>query len=169
MQCSTLTKSVHIVGRKAWGQMLMSLAKMTFPVLLTPEQVQQLSVPAYKNHKDKKRDKMDRDKFIDPSTITFFGPSDTDKTGTVGVSPAKAVASTPAQSLKFVNDLYFASVETVHSAVKNLPVAGHLKNFWEIWGSVGVSPRVVSIMKEGYNLPFKVKPSEITRNKIVKS
>ena len=47
----------------------------------------------------------------------------------------------------------FAPVESVPSTVKNLPVEGRLRNFWDIWTSMGVSSRVVSILK-GYNLPF---------------
>ena len=45
---------------------------------------------------------------------------------------------------------------------------GHLKDFWQTWASKGASPRVVSILKNSYNLPFKVKPP-ITRIPLVKS
>ena len=30
--------------------------------------------------------------------------------------------------------------------------------FWQVWLSLGSNPRVVSILKEGYSLPFKVRP-----------
>ena len=50
----------------------------TFP-LLALEQVHQLSVLAYKNCKDKKKDKMDKPEKgvkLDPSTVTVIGPTD---------------------------------------------------------------------------------------------
>ena len=42
--------------------------------------------------------------------------------------------------------------------VKDPPVGGHLQMFWQVWLSLGSNPRVVSILKEGYSLPFKVQP-----------
>ena len=42
--------------------------------------------------------------------------------------------------------------------VKDPPVGGCLQRFWLVWLSMGSNPRVVSILKEGYSLPFKVRP-----------
>ena len=44
-------------------------------MFFTPDQVQQLSVPAHKNRKDKKNDKADKekgDKLVDPSSVTVI-------------------------------------------------------------------------------------------------
>ena len=66
--------------------------------LLTPEQVQQLSVPAYKKRKDKKKDKTDKseegDKLVVPSTAMAIGPTGTDNMNTTGVFPVKDVSKT---------------------------------------------------------------------------
>ena len=37
-------------------------------------------------------------------------------------------------------------------------VGGCLQHFWPIWTFLGANPRVVSILKEGYVLPFKIRP-----------
>ena len=49
-------------------------------------------------------------------------------------------------------------VTSALNVVKNPPVGGCLQKFWQVWLSQGSNPRVVSIMKEGYSLPFKVRP-----------
>ena len=70
--------------------------------LLTPDQVQQLSVPAYKNRKDKKKDKPDKaekgDKLVNPSSVIVIGPSTStmDKMESSDISSTKA--SNPASS-----------------------------------------------------------------------
>ena len=55
-------------------------------------------------------------------------------------------------------------VTNVHS----LPVGARLPKFWQVWAQKGSSPRVVSIMKEGYNLPFGLKPP-LTRVSLIRS
>ena len=53
------------------------------------------------------------------------------------------------------------SVPVVTSAlnvVKNPHVGGRLQKCGQVWLSQGSNPRVVSILKEGYALPFKVRP-----------
>ena len=35
-------------------------------------------------------------------------------------------------------------------------VRGHLQNFWQTWSLLGANPR--SILKDGYSLPFKIRP-----------
>ena len=37
-------------------------------------------------------------------------------------------------------------------------VGGRLQNFWQTWAFLGANPRVVSILKHGYILPFKLGP-----------
>ena len=49
-------------------------------------------------------------------------------------------------------------VTNVLSVVEGLPVGARLQNFWQVWAQKGSSPRVVSILKDGYNLPFNLKP-----------
>ena len=50
------------------------------------------------------------------------------------------------------------NVKDVHHVVESPPVGGRLQLFWQVWLSQGSNPRVVSILKEGYSLPFKVRP-----------
>ena len=47
-------------------------------------------------------------------------------------------------------------VRNVLSVVEGLPVGARLQKLWQVWAQKGSSPRVVSILKEGYNLPFKI-------------
>ena len=37
-------------------------------------------------------------------------------------------------------------------------VGGRLQKFWQKWSLLGANPRVVSILKDGYILPFKNRP-----------
>ena len=37
-------------------------------------------------------------------------------------------------------------------------MGGRLQKFWQKWSLLGANPRVVSILKEGYILPFKIRP-----------
>ena len=53
------------------------------------------------------------------------------------------------------------NVTSVHHVVENPPVGGCLQKFWQVWLSLGSNPRVVSILKEGYSLPFKVRPPSV--------
>ena len=50
-------------------------------------------------------------------------------------------------------------VNSVLHVVENPPVGGRLQLFWQVWLSLGANPRIVSILKEGYSLPFKIRPS----------
>ena len=80
--------------------------------LLTPAQVQQLSVPAYKNHKHKEKDKEETqetgDKLVDPASVVVLRPSDTDSMDTSPSSPVKASskASDQPSSSDFVEFKY---------------------------------------------------------------
>ena len=50
------------------------------------------------------------------------------------------------------------SVPSVPNAVPEQAVGGRLQRFWQVWQNMGANPRVVSILKEGYTLPFKQRP-----------
>ena len=41
---------------------------------------------------------------------------------------------------------------------QNLPVGARLQNFWRTWLHLGAGPKVVQILKEGYTLPFRIRP-----------
>ena len=42
------------------------------------------------------------------------------------------------------------------------------QSFWQTWQRLGANPRVVSILKEGYTLPFKIRPP-LTQSPVIKS
>ena len=45
------------------------------------------------------------------------------------------------------------------NVVTNPPVGARLQNFWKKWLDLGAGPRVVQILKEGYTLPFWIRPN----------
>ena len=53
---------------------------------------------------------------------------------------------------------FVPSVPSVPNAVPEQAVGGRLQRFWQVWQNMGANPRVVSILKEGYTLPFKQRP-----------
>ena len=70
------------------------------------------------------------------------------------------------QEIKFVKDAFsvdhcvFAPVvPNAHNVVNAHLIGGSLQKFWQKWSLLGASPRVVSILKDGYILPFKVRPT----------
>ena len=64
------------------------------------------------------------------------------------------------KGVSFVNPCLSArSVPNVPNVVKELDVGGRLQKFWSKWETLGASTRVVSILREGYTLPFKMRPS----------
>ena len=54
--------------------------------------------------------------------------------------------------------LFAPNVPNAPSVANSLTVEGCLQKFWQVWEKLGSSPRVVSILKEGYTLPFKMRP-----------
>ena len=69
----------------------------------------------------------------------------------------------------FVNHcLSVKPVPNVPNVVKELGVGGRLQTFWPKWQELGANPRVVSILKEGYTLPFKMRPP-LTRFPLITS
>ena len=73
------------------------------------------------------------------------------------------------QSVFHVNQcLSVPHAPNVPSVVPDLPVGGRLQSFWQTWQKFGANPRVVSILKEGYTLPFKIRPP-LTQSPVIKS
>ena len=70
------------------------------------------------------------------------------------------------KDVSFVNQCLFA--KSVPNVVKELGVGGRLQTFWPKWQELGANPRVVSILKEGYALPFKMRPP-LTRFPLIQS
>ena len=77
-----------------------------------------------------------------------------------GVSPAPCQSKIKqVKGVCCVNPcLSVPSVPNVPNAVSEQNVGGRLQKFWQVWQNMGVNPRVVSILKEGYTLPFKQRP-----------
>ena len=57
-------------------------------------------------------------------------------------------------------------VTNVKNVASNLPVGARLQNFWKTWLDLGAGPKVVEILKEGYTLPFRIRP-KLTRSPTV--
>ena len=53
-------------------------------------------------------------------------------------------------------------VTNVKNAASNLPVGARLQNFWQTWLDLGAGVKVVQILREGYTLPFRIRP-KLTR------
>ena len=82
-----------------------------------------------------------------------------------GSSQKKDVISEHQMSIKSVKGVscvdHLSSVQNVTNAplvVPNPPVGSRLHKFWEKWAALGVSPKVVSVLREGYTLPFWSRP-----------
>ena len=87
-----------------------------------------------------------------------------------GVSPGNCLNKIKhVKSVCCVNPCVFAPVvSNVPNVVVGQNVGGRLQEFWQVWQAMGSNPRVVSILKEGYTLPFKQKPV-LTRFPVVQS
>ena len=59
-------------------------------------------------------------------------------------------------------------VTNVPTIVLDLPVGARLHQFWEKWAALGASPEVVTVLREGYTLPFQFRPN-LTRSSTVTS
>ena len=59
-------------------------------------------------------------------------------------------------------------VTNVKNAAPNLPAGARLQNFWQTWLDLGAGPKVFQILKEGYTLPFRIRP-RLTRSPMVVS
>ena len=77
-----------------------------------------------------------------------------------GVGPGNCL-----NKIKHVKDVccvspcvFAPSVPNVPNAVTEQNVGGRLQQFWHIWLEMGANPRVVSVLRDGYTLPFKQRP-----------
>ena len=59
-------------------------------------------------------------------------------------------------------------VTNAQHAVIDPPVGATLQQCWEKWETLGSSPKVVTILREGYTLPFRFRPN-LTRSPTVVS
>ena len=59
-------------------------------------------------------------------------------------------------------------VTSVKNVASNLPVGARLQNFWQTWLDLGAGPKIVQILREGYTLPFRIRPN-LTRSPTVVS
>ena len=89
-----------------------------------------------------------------------------------GVNPNYCCTHT---EIKHVNDVSCIghlssvnSVTNVPTVVTRPPVGARLQQFWEKWEALGWSPKVVTILREGYTLPFRFRPN-LTRSPMVLS
>ena len=89
-----------------------------------------------------------------------------------GISPV-SVNLNKVQPLKYVNNALFVDhlcsvkpVANVPNVAPNLPVGTRLQNYWTKWLDLGANPIVVQILREGYHLPFRIRP-RLTRNPTV--
>ena len=63
------------------------------------------------------------------------------------------------KSVSCVTQLFCVQpVTNVKNTAPNLPVGARLQNFWQTWLDLGAGPKVVHILKEGYTLPFQIRP-----------
>ena len=86
------------------------------------------------------------------------------------LSPGAADCQTSRNyKLKYVNSVscvtQLCSVQPVINApnvAQIPPVGARLQSFWETWLDLGAGPKVVQILREGYPLPFRIRP-QLTR------
>ena len=71
------------------------------------------------------------------------------------------------KSVSCVTQLSYAPpVTNVKNAASNLCVGARLQNYWQIWLDLSAGPKVVQILREGYTLPFPIRPN-LTRSPTV--
>ena len=60
------------------------------------------------------------------------------------------------------------SVPNVPHVATGISVGGSLQSFWQVWQRLGSNPREVSVLRDGYNLPFRERP-ELSRFPLIVS
>ena len=66
------------------------------------------------------------------------------------------------KGVSIVDHCVFApNVPSAPSVAHAQLVGGLLQNFWQTWSHLDANPRVVSILKDGYILPFKLRPPPV--------
>ena len=53
---------------------------------------------------------------------------------------------------------YVQPVANVRNVVTTYPVGARFQHFWKVWLELGAGPKVTHILKEGYPLPFRIRP-----------
>ena len=91
------------------------------------------------------------------------------------ISPGVADCHLKNCKLKFVKSVSCVTqlscvnpASNVINAVPNLPVGARLQNFWQTWLDLGAGPKIVQILREGYTLPFRIRPN-LTRSPTIVS
>ena len=86
------------------------------------------------------------------------------------LSPGSADCYCRENKLKYVKSVSCVTqlscvkpVTNVKNVASNLPVGARLQDFWQTWLDLGAGPKVVQILKEGYTLPFGIRP-KLTRS-----
>ena len=90
------------------------------------------------------------------------------------LSPGRSECQIPRNyKLKYVNSVSCVTqlsvvqpVVNVPNVAQNPPVGARLQSFWKTWLDLGACPKVVQILKEGYSLPFRIRP-QLTRSPTV--
>ena len=89
------------------------------------------------------------------------------------ISPGAAVCYQKDCTLKSVKSAscviplsLIQTVTSVKNVASNLPVGARLQNFWQTWLDLGAGPKIVQILREGYTLPFRIRPN-LTRSPTV--
>ena len=57
-------------------------------------------------------------------------------------------------------------VTNVPTVALDLPVGARLHQFWEKWAALAASSKVITVLREGYTLPFRFRPN-LTRSPTV--
>ena len=86
-----------------------------------------------------------------------------------GLSPlSKTKEINSVNCISFVDHCVSApTVPNAHNVVPAPLAGGRLQPFWQTWARLGANSRVVSILKEGYVLPFKLKTPLVRHPPIV--
>ena len=84
--------------------------------------------------------------------VPFAGGSPQKK----GVNPDHQMSIKSVKGVSFVDQLI--SLPNVPLVVPNLPVGLRLQEFWESLAALGVSSKVLAVLREGYTLPFRSRP-----------
>ena len=105
--------------------------------------------------------------------VVNVGPSAPGDSQKGELSPGSAVCYYEKHRLKYVKGASCVTqlscvqpVTNVKNVALNLPVGSRLQNFWKTWLDLGAGLKVVQILKEGYTLPFRIRP-KLTRSPTV--
>ena len=96
-----------------------------------------------------------------PSVLTAPGHSQKNEIspGAAGCTYKRDILK-PVKSVSCVIPLsYVNPVLNAPNVVTNRPVGARLQEFWKNWLALGAGPKVVQILKEGYTLPFRIRPN----------